>query len=65
MTPAQRTMTPVPATWDRERLCWAVQLPGKVIYAIDEEQAVRAASTWVGTFQPVKFVGPIVYPRAK
>lgn len=64
MTPGTRTMQPVKASWDLVRLAWRIELPGKVLYAIDEQMAVRVASTYVGTFQPVRFVGPIVYPKA-
>ena len=54
----QPTIRPVEATWDRKRACYVVTMPdGRQLVALDEQDAQRRASAYVGTYQPVRFVG--------
>jgi hypothetical protein len=66
MTPAEIRVAPVVATWDRERCAFAVTMPdGRVLWAIDETDARRKATAYVGTWQPVRFTDDAIeYPKA-
>lgn len=66
MTPSEIKVKAVTATWDKARCCFVVTMPdGRELVAIDETDARRKATAYVGTWQPVRFTDDAIeYPKA-